>query len=440
MDEPRIITAIDVGTTKVFAMVAAVDGNRPDGAKPRVLAHATVPSRGLMRGNVEDVAETTMAVRAALDLIEAEAGIEIESAYIGVTGAHVKCENRRDRLDGVGSIGVITPQELEAGSPLPFGSPQQDRPDENRQVIHAMPISYTLDGEQGIRNPIGMHSRSVEVDTHVITADRARLQLLTQAVRDAGIEVDALVMEPLASGLATLTRDEMDRGTLLIDIGGGTCDMVAFRGGRVSYTGVVPIGGYQFTNDICLTYNVDRDSAEQAKLEHGHTEPAAVDPDGMVSMSLADRPTNIPIPARELAQLLRERATEMAQLIRIKLDDAKSGQVGSVKVVLTGGASELPGIADIIQRYLGRRVRLCSPSRAFEGAEGLSDPMHATGLGILTWAASQPVPAKARRASRANGRAGNTGRLAEIGAGVGRQVRKLRLSPWMASAMGSRQT
>ena len=434
MTEPGIITAIDVGTTKVFAMVAAVDGTRP-----RVLAHATVPCRGLMRGNVEDVAETTLAVRAALDLVEAEAGIEIDSAYIGVTGAHVTCENRRDRLDGVGSIGVITPQELYAGSPVPDARSS----DEDRQVIHAMPISYTLDGEEGIRNPIGMHSKSVEVDTHVITADRARLQLLTQAVRNAGIEVDALVMEPLASGLATLTRDEMDRGTLLIDIGGGTCDMVAFRGGKVSYTGVVPIGGYQFTNDICLTYNVDRDSAEQAKVEHGHTEPAAVDPDGMVSMSLADRPTDIRVPTRELAQLLRERAMEMGQLIRIKLDDAKSGQVGSVKVVLTGGASELPGIADILQRYLGRRVRLGSPNRAFEGAEGLADPMHATGLGILAWAAAQPVPAKASRGSRANGhatsRSANSGRLAELGAGVSRQVRKLKLSPWMASAMNGRQ-
>ena len=426
MTEPGIITAIDVGTTKVFAMVAAVDG-----ARPRVLAHATVPCRGLMRGNVEDVAETTMAIRAALDFVEAGAGVEIESAYIGVTGAHVKCENRRDRLDGVGSIGVITPQELYADSSLPNGGGPDGSPNGGRQVIHAMPISYTLDGEAGIRNPIGMHSKSVEVDTHVITADRARLQLLTQAVRDAGIEVDALVMEPLASGLATLTRDEMDRGTLLIDIGGGTCDMVAFRGGKVSYTGVVPIGGYQFTNDICLTYNVDRDSAEQAKLEHGHTEPAAVDPDG-----LAD----ILVPARELAQLLRERATEMAQLIRIKLDDAKSGQVGSVKIVLTGGASELPGIADILQRYLGRRVRLGSPSRAFEGAEDLTDPMHATGLGILAWAAAQPVPAKVSRATRRGiGRAASPSRLAGIGSGVSRQVRKLRVSPWMAAAMGNRQ-
>jgi cell division protein FtsA len=393
-----------------------------------------------MRGNVQDVAGTTAAVRAALDFVEAEAGIKVDSAYVGVTGAHVKCENRRDRLDGVGSIGVITPQELYAGSPVSDASSSNgDSPDEDRQLIHAMPISYTLDGEEGIRNPIGMHSKSVEVDTHVITADRAHLKRLTQAVTDAGIAVDALVMEPLASGLATLTRDEMDRGTLLIDIGGGTCDMVAFRGGKVSYTGVVPIGGYQFTNDICLTYNVDRDSAEQAKVEHGHTEPAAVDPDGVVRMTLADRPADIEVPTRELAQLLRERAMEMGQLIRIKLDDAKSGQIGSVKVVLTGGASELPGIADIVQRYLGRRVRLGSPSRAYEGAEGLNDPMHATGLGILAWAAAQPVPARASRASRSAALSTSQSRLAGIGAGVGRQVRRLKLSPWVSPAMRGRQ-
>ena len=165
MNERGLIAAIDVGTTKVLALVAAVDASR--GTRPRVLAHATVPCRGLMRGNVENLAETTAAVRAALDLVEAESGVKIESAYIGVTGAHVACENRRDRLDGVGSIGVITPQELDGDAPIQNG-------DAGRQLIHAMPISYTLDGEEGIRNPVGMHSRSVEVDTHVITADRGR--------------------------------------------------------------------------------------------------------------------------------------------------------------------------------------------------------------------------------------------------------------------------
>lgn len=428
MNERGLIAAIDVGTTKVLALVAAVDASR--GPRPRVLAHATVPCRGLMRGNVENLAETTAAVRAALDLVEAESGVKIESAYIGVTGAHVACENRRERLDGVGSIGVITPQELDGDAPIQNG-------DAGRQLIHAMPISYTLDGEEGIRNPVGMHSRSVEVDTHVITADRGRLQLLTRAVRDAGIAVDALVMEPLASGLAALTNDERDRGTLLIDIGGGTSDIVAFKDGAVSYTGVVPIGGYQFTNDIVLTYNVDHDSAERAKIEHGHTEPAAVDPDLMVSMALSDRPADIGVLGRDLAQLLRERAVELAQLIRIKLKEAEPDRVGSSKIVLTGGASELPGIADILQRYLGRRVRLGAPNHAFAGAAGLSDPMHATGLGILAWAASQPAPAT-NGSHRQSMNVGITNGLAAITAGLGRQARKLRLSPFMSAAMSAK--
>ncbi len=438
MNESGIITAIDVGTTKVFALITALDGetgssvSRQAGVRAKVLAHATVPCRGLMRGNVEDMAETTMAVRAALDLVEDEAGVKVASAYIGVTGAHVACENRRDHLDGVGSIGVITPQELNTETPVSSSG-------DDRQLVLAMPISYTLDGEEGIRNPVGMHSRSVEVDTHVITADRDRLQLLTEAVRNAGIEVDALVMEPLASGLSSLTADERNRGTLLIDMGGGTCDIVAFRGGKVSYTGVVPVGGYQFTNDICLTYNVEQESAEHAKVHHGHTEPAAVDAEKLVSMSLQDRPTSIAVPARDLARLLRERAVELAQLIRIKLEDAEPGQVGSAKVVITGGASELPGIADILQRYLGRRVRLGAPTQTVAGTDELSGPAHATGLGILAWATSQPISASNVCRGRAM-RGGETpNRLTGIGEGIGRQVRKLRLSPWMAAAMSSQQ-
>lgn len=428
MKDSRVITAIDVGTTKVFALVASLE----DSSAPRVLAHSTVPCKGLLRGNVEDLAETTSAIRTALDWIEAEAGIKIESAYVGVTGAHVACENRRDRLDGAGVIGVITPDELGAKAPAGRGTFSTDR-----QLVHAMPISYTLDGEEGIRNPIGMHSRSVEVDTHVITADRGRLELLTQAVRDAGIEVDALVMEPLASGLAALTADERERGTLLIDIGGGTSDMAVFRGGKLCYTGVVPVAGFQFTNDICLTYNVDYDSAEQAKLKHGHTEPAAVDPDETISMTLQDRPAEVTVPARELAQLMRERAVELAQLVRIKLEEALPGEIGSAKVVLTGGASELPGIADIFQRYLGRRVRLGAPIERAANGE-MTEPMHATGLGILGWAAG--LQGSGPRAGAPVGIRSNAGKLAGIGAGLGRQVRKLKLSPWMAAAMSGRQT
>ncbi len=419
MKESEILTAIDVGTTKILAVVAAVD----DSAEPTVLAHAVVPCKGLSRGNVENMAKTTDAVRAALDRLESDAGVDIHSAYVGVTGAHVSYENRRDPIRGVGTVGVITPEELAADI-----SSRSAGPGPNRQLVHAVPISYTVDGEEGIRNPVGMHSSSVEVDTHMITADRARLGKLTRAVQNAGIEVDALVMEPLASGLSVLTTEEREQGALMIDIGGGTSDVVVFSGGRLCYTGVVPVGGFQFTNDVCITYNAEYEAAERAKLEHGHTEPGAVDAALTLSLALRDRPAQVTVTGRELAQLFRERAVELAKMVHIKLEEANAAYMTSTKIVLTGGASELPGIANIFQRQLGRAVRLGAPMRS-DSYVGLKDPAHATGVGILIWASSHH---DAGLPARRNGRSrGGRRRTNGAGTGVGRYFRGL--MPWTSA-------
>lgn len=413
MNESKILTAIDVGTTKVFALVAAVEGSED----PRVLAHATVPCQGLRRGNVENAAKTSDAIQAAVEQLEADAGVEIHSAYVGVTGAHVAYENRRDPIEGAGSIGVITPEELDEEIHRTIAGPGSER-----QLVHAVPISYTVDGEEGIRNPVGMHSNAVEVDTHVITADRKRLDRLTQAVLDAGIEVDAMVMEPLASGLSVLTAEERAQGVVMVDIGGGTSDVVIFSGGRLLYTGVVPVGGFQFTNDVCVTYNVEYEAAEDAKLEHGHTEPGAVSATQMVSLPLRDRPAQVTVPARELAQLFRERAVELAKMVYIKLEEADASLLSSSRVVLTGGASALPGIQGIFRQQLRRNVRLGGPMHSGADIE-LRDPAHATGVGILIWATSRQGQVQA---AQVNGRShGARRRQNGNGAGLGSYLRSL---------------
>ena len=381
MTEQDIIAAIDVGTTKVLALLAAIDGP----GRPRILAHSVVPCEGLERGNVTDVAKTTEAVRAALNRVEAETGLEVRAAHVGVSGSHVDYENRRDSVRGVGSVGVITKEELSADLPN-----RASALEDHRELLHAVPLSYTVDGEEGIRNPVGMHSATVEVDTHLISADRSRLDRLTRAVREAGVEVDELIMEPLASGMAVLTAEDMQYGTMMIDIGGGTSDVVVFAGGQPSYTGVVPVGGYQFTNDICVTYNVEYEAAERAKRIYGHAHPASADPTKMISLPLRDRPAQVTVSSRELSQLLRERAVELAKMVRIKLEEAEEAHIESSRAVLTGGASELPGISEIFQRYLGRAVRLGRPID-FAIEDEVADPSHATGVGMLVWASNQAV-------------------------------------------------
>lgn len=383
MTRSKTITAIDVGTTKVFSLMVNIVTDKNLGIKPDIIAASTAPCNGLKKGNVEDIKLTTAAIKQTLQDLESQTGIKTKSAYVGVTGSHVKYENQRSALKDIGSYGVITPEELNSTDFEPES-------DDNRELLHAMPISYTLDGADGIRNPIGMHSNTVSVDTHVITADRAFLNKLTKSCKGAGINVDAFVMEPFASALSTLTDKEREQGTLVIDIGGGTTDIIGFKDNRVIYTAVVPVGGYQFTNDIAYTYDSTYESAEKVKMEQGHTELTAIEISKNITLALNEECQTTEVPARDIGRLLRERSIELAQLVQLKLEELHMDNSDAMKVVMTGGGSKLPGISHIFQRHLGRRVRVGAPSVSWPSKfNHLNDPSQATILGIVIWAYSR---------------------------------------------------
>ena len=382
MNKSKTIAAIDVGTTKVFSLIAEVFNDESQPKTPRIIATSIAPCNGLKRGNVEDIKLTSAAIKQTLQDLESRTDIKITSAYVGITGSHVSYENKRSPLKDVGSYGVITPDELKTNTTTA-------KSDNGRILLHAMPISYTLDGADGIRNPIGMHSDAVSVDTHVITADREFLDKLTEACKGAGINVDAFVMEPFASALSTLTEQEREQGSIIIDIGGGTTDIIAFKDDRVIYTAVVPVGGFQFTNDIAYTYDSTYESAEKAKMDHGHTELTAIEISENISLNSNEECQIIEVPAREIGRLLRERSIELAQMVQLKLEDLRIDNSSSMRVVVTGGGSKLPGISHLFQRYLGRRVRLGKPSITWHNeSEKLTDPSQSTALGILIWAYS----------------------------------------------------
>ena len=382
MNKSKTITAIDVGTTKVFSLMANIVTDENVVTKPDIIATSSAPCNGLKKGNVEDIKLTSAAIKQTLQDLESQTGIKAKSAYVGITGSHVNYENKRSAIKDIGSYGVITPEELSSTDFKP-------KSDDNRELLHAMPISYTLDGADGIRNPIGMHSDAVSVDTHVITADRAFLNKLTESCRGAGINVDAFVMEPFASALSTLTDKEREQGTLILDIGGGTTDIIGFKDNRVIYTGVVPVGGYQFTNDIAYTYDSTHESAEKAKMEHGHTELTAIEISKNITLTSNEECQTTEVPARDIGRLLRERSIELAQLVQLKLEELHMDNSDAMRVVVTGGGSKLPGISHLFQRYLGRRVRLGAPSVSWSNKfDDLNDPSQATILGILIWAHS----------------------------------------------------
>ena len=380
MQDATLMTAIDVGTTKVCTIVGSKAG--PNGLN--ILAHSVVPSEGIRKGNVADIASTADAIRASVEDAQRVAGIKIRSAYVGVTGAHVSFANLRYEMEA-SSLGVITADDLDK-IPDQVVSPRAGK---GRQVLHAIPMHYSLDGQHGIRDPIGMHTSHLEVETHVVTAGSSYIDKLVEAVESAGIKVEDLVLEPLASSRAVLTPQERERGVALVDIGGGTTDLAMFKRGSLCFTSVIPVGGYQFTNDIRVSYDTPYKAAEDTKLKHAHTQPGVVRSHEEVTLPRNGRTTQQQVLVRDICQLTRERAQELIHLIRLKLREADVEDISSLDLVITGGTSNLPGLEDLMRQSLTNTVRIGVPEGHGSIPDALKKPAYATGVGILMWAVNQ---------------------------------------------------
>lgn len=408
MKDTSILTAIDVGTTKVCTVIGRC--SKKNGVE--ILGYGVVPCSGLSKGNVTDVSATRAAVRASVELAEKASGQRVTEAYVGVTGSHVAFENRRDTLDWVGKMGVITVEDLER-VPDKVASASETS---GRKVIHALPLKYSLDGGYEVRDPLGMHTDRIQVETHLVTGASYFVSKLVDVVESAGVKVADLVLEPLASSQAVLTDQEKNRGVALVDIGGGTTDIVVFRKGGVIFTDVIPVGGYQFTNDIAMTYNTSYEAAEEIKLKHAHTQPDTVRPDEEVIVPVNGRPLGLKIPRHEICQLTRERAQELVRLISLKLKDAGVNRDSEANVVLTGGASNLQGIQQLMQRYVAGKVRLDAPNGRWNLPEALRHPSYSTAVGILLWSIdNQKNESIQKRSHVPNGTNGHNGAAAHNG-------------------------
>ena len=234
MVSDEIVAAIDVGTTKVCTIVGRRAGK--DGVQ--ILGYSTAKNSGMRKGVVSDVSAAERAVRVSIKAVEDKTGHKVDSAFVGVTGAHVRFENRHERLEVENRKGIVTADDV-ASAPKKL-SESVDVP--GRTVIHANSISYTLDGEPGIRYPVGMHSKEMQVEAHLVTGANTFIDRLVDVIEMSGVKINSLVLEPLASGMAVLSPKERQKGAVIVDIGGGTTDIVAFKGSGIYYTGVIPVG------------------------------------------------------------------------------------------------------------------------------------------------------------------------------------------------------
>ena len=382
----EILLGVDVGTTKVAAVVGARD------AEATLLGAASVPCQGLRRGVVVDLAVTSNAIREAVSKAQRMAGVELESAWVGLTGQHMTSVNshaevrlaRANREVGWSDVERAMAAAVSAVSIPP-----------DRRMIHAVSRGFTVDDEPRVRNPVGLTASRLAVDAHIITIPRNTVENVAKAVEQAGVTVTELVAEPLAAADAVLTEDEEELGVLLVDVGGGTTDLALFLEGSIAYTGAVPVAGNYITHDIAVALGITHPQAEQLKLTHGAARAARIPEEETAPAPAGDQ--QVSVSRRFLAEVIEARVQEMFRLVAQKLGGRSGGWPPPGGVVVTGGGSLLPDLASVAEEVLSCRVRLGRPTVASGPVELLESPAFATGVGLVYYAHRE---AEARRSDR----------------------------------------
>lgn len=377
---PSPIAALDIGTTKTCALV----GELTDVESVRILGAGIAPSRGIRKGVVTDVKEAAQAIAVAVEQAQRVSGLPIEAAYVGIAGAHVQSTNSRG-VSAIRSGRGVTQDDIDRA----LEAAEAIAVPHNREIIHAIPRGYTLDGQDGVKDPLGMIGFRLEVEAHVVTGATASIQNLVKAVAGAGLKIIDLVLEPIASGDAVLTHAEKEMGVVLADIGGGTTDIAIFIDGSVWHTVVLPTGGMHITNDLAVGLRTPFTAAEEMKIVYGHVDPAQIPEGERIDIAAFGDEGRRTVARREVAEIIRARVEEMCQLILMEVKRSGYDNLLPAGVVLCGGTAELAGIKAFAREALQMPVRVGAP-RDIEGfTDRVSSPMFATSVGLLQWGLKQ---------------------------------------------------
>lgn len=390
MDGP-VIVGIDIGTTKICTLVAREE-------KPgllRILGVGIEPSQGLRKGIIVDMATATQAISRSLEKAERTSGLEITSALVSVAGSHVSSVNSKGV---VGITGRTIDQDdvaraVEAARAIAIPH--------NREVLHVIQRGFTIDGQEGIRSPLGMHGYRLEVETHIITAAAATVENLRQCVSSSGVTVSQFVLNPLASAEVVLTEAERQMGVVVCDIGGGTTDLAIYIDGDIWHTSVLGIGGNHITSDISHGLRLPVSQAEEIKLQHGHAVQSEIPVDEFFTIRPFGEEQPVQINRQELCHIIEARVEEIFSMVLQEIK--RSGYDGLLPagIVLTGGASLLPGIRNLAGKVLNLPVRIAQPENLTGMVDKLYSPVYSTSVGLLRWAVlmGEVLPQRNRRSS-----------------------------------------
>lgn len=376
-----LVVGLDIGTSKVVVAVAEV---LPDG-RFQVIGIGQANSEGLRKGVVVNIEATVQSIRRALEEAELMAACRITNVFTGIAGSHIKSFNSsgmvaiKDREVTASDVARVIETARAVNIPT------------DQQVLHVLTQEFIVDGQEDIREPIGMSGVRLEVKVHIVTGAVSAAQNIIKCVRRCGLEVQDLILQPLASSLSVLTPDEKELGVALVDIGGGTSDIAIFTGGAIRHTAVIPIAGDQITNDIAMALRTPIPDAEEIKLRYGVAKEVLADPNERIEIpGIGDRAPRL-LSRQALAAVIEPRVEELFTLTQTVIRDSGYEELLSSGVVLTGGTSLLPGVGELAEDVFLKPARIGWPTYDSSLADVIRNPRFATVMGLLTEAHLQRI-------------------------------------------------
>jgi len=373
-----VLVGIDVGTSKTCALIGEVSRD----GKVTVIGHGTVASSGLKKGSVVNIDQTVRSIADAVERAERLSGWKIDKAFVGVGGAQL------DSLNSTGQV-AVTAHDREISREDILRAIEVARAvaiPSNREVLHVERRGFIVDGQEGVKDPLGMSALRLEVETHIVTAPATAVQNLTKCVAAAGVKIDERVANALAAAEAVASETERELGVAVADIGAGTIDLAMFNEGSPFHTSVLPVGGNFVTNDVAIGIKTSLPVAEELKISHGTADLRGIADDEQINVSTLGEEAGRSISRLELCQIIEARMRETFEMMGAEMRSAGSGMLPA-GLILTGGASQLSGIAELGREVLQMPVRVVAPT----GVGGLTDsiltPAYATAIGLLHWGA-----------------------------------------------------
>jgi cell division protein FtsA len=372
-DSKNLIVGLDIGTSKVAALVAEPG---PEG-ELEILGMGSHESKGLKKGVVVNIGATVSAIQRALEEAELMADCKIQSVFTGIAGSHIRSFN------STGMVAIkdreVSPVDVERS----IDTAKAVNIPTDQQILHVLRQEFIIDGQEDVREPIGMSGVRLEVKVHIVTGAVSAAQNIVKCVRRCGLEVNDLILQPLASSRAVLSEDEKDLGVCLVDIGGGTTDIAVFTHGAIRHTAVIPIAGDQITNDIAMALRTPTADAEAIKVRHGVALRQLADPNEMIEVpGIGERAPRV-MSRQTLAEVIEPRVEELFSLVQQVLRESGFEELLSSGIVLTGGSSVMQGMVELGEEIFHMPVRVGVPKYAGGLAEVVRSPRYATAVGLL---------------------------------------------------------